>query len=101
MNPTIRDPRSLRDALYQLSLAKPGLDAELLDEFVRRYPEYTKTLTEFAIALVLDGAGQTDDEPFECPSQTTSPAVSRAMSRFQNRLFAVRKAATVQASAAV
>lgn len=100
MTPTTRDPQSLRDALYQLSLAKPVPDAELLDEFVRRYPEYTKTLTEFAIFLVLDGVGKTEDQPFESVSHAMSPAVSRAMSRFQNRLYAVKKAASVQASAA-
>jgi hypothetical protein len=58
-------PTPLRDVLYAFSLAKPIPDARLLDEFVRRYPEQ-------------------EAEPL------VSAAVSRAMSRFQNRLFALR-----------
>ena len=44
----------LRDVLYALSLAKPIPDAEVLDDFVRRYPEYAAALTDFAIELAMD-----------------------------------------------
>jgi hypothetical protein len=44
----------LRDVLYAFSLAKPMPDAEVLDDFVRRYPEYAAALTDFAIELVMD-----------------------------------------------
>ena len=89
-----RTPTPLRDVLYALSLAKPIPDAEVLDDFVRRYPEYAAALTDFAIELVMDALSS--EAVNECtPSETTtvvSPAVSRAMSRFQNRLYAVQQA---------
>ena len=79
----------LRDILYELSLAKAVPDSDILDDFIRRYPEHAAALTEFAIELTLDGLIETDN--VICPEELTnevSPAVSRAMSRFQNRLYA-------------
>ena len=89
------DPQqmSLSDAKYHLALAKPSPDAELLDEMVRRFPEHAADLTEFAIALALDRLGGTEDEPFETSSTEISSAISKAMSRFHNRLYAEKKAA--------
>jgi hypothetical protein len=83
---------SLQDAMYALSLAARVPDAELLDEFVRRYPEHADALTEFAIELTAD-AMLDGNEELETPADldTASPAISRAMSQFQNRLSAVRK----------
>ena len=43
-----RSAATLRDALYELSLARQVPDATLLDEFVRRYPEHAEDLTDFA-----------------------------------------------------
>lgn len=86
-------PMSLRDAKYHLALAKPSPDAELLDEMVRRFPEHATDLTEFAIALALDRLGATGDDTFETSSTESSSAVSKAMSRFHNRLYAEKKAA--------
>ena len=80
----------LRDILYELSLAKAVPDSDILDDFIRRYPEHAAALTEFAIELTLDGLIDTTDHVI-CPEKLTnevSPAVSRAMSRFQNRLYA-------------
>ena len=79
----------LIEVLYAFSLVKPIPDAEVLDDFVRRYPEYAAALTDFAIELVMDAVNE------GAPVETTtvvSPAVSRAMSRFQNRLYAVQQA---------
>ena len=45
---------SLRDAMYAMSLAKAVPDAELLDEFARRYPQHADALTEFAIELAIE-----------------------------------------------
>ena len=89
---------SLRDALYELSTEQHVPDAALLDDIVRRYPQYAAELTEFAIALAVDALhdaatesaeSDTDDAPI-----TVTPAVSRAMSRFHNRLHAVSKTET-------
>jgi hypothetical protein len=82
---------SLRDAMYELSLSGSVPDPGLLDEFVRRFPEHATVLTEFAISLALDTAGEIDNQPSESASTATSPGVSKAMSRFHNRLYAVRK----------
>ena len=40
--------------MYAMSLAKAVPDAELLDEFARRYPLHADALTEFAIELAID-----------------------------------------------
>lgn len=86
---------SLRDALYELSIEQHVPDAALLDDIVRRYPQYAAELTEFAIALAVDAlhdvatesaVPDTDEAPI-----TVTPAVSRAMSRFQNRLHAIAR----------
>ena len=80
--------KSLSDAMYAMSLAQRVPDAQLLDDFARRYPQHAEMLTEFAIELALD-ALQFGDEEFDLPVDdgTVSPMVSRAMSNFQNRLF--------------
>jgi hypothetical protein len=94
MNSTL-DPSSptLREALYALSVAKEVPDAELLDAVVGRYPQYADDLTEFAIAIAVDALhGDADVEAAEAALDPVviSPVVSRALSRFQNRLYAER-----------
>ena len=96
---TSRSPTPLRNVLYELALAQPVPDAALVDEFVRRYPEYASDLTEYAIELALD-AIFARHEAVDTPVAVTSPSVSRAMSRFYNRLYAVRKEANAKAAEA-
>ena len=88
-------PPALREALYALSLAQGVPDAALLDDVVRRYPQYAAELTEFAIALAVDtlhdaatesAASDSDEAP-----TTVTPAVSHAISRFQNRLHTIAR----------
>ena len=86
---TSNSAAQLRDVLYAFSLAKAVPDAPLLDEFVGRYPQYAAEITDFAIEMAIDAA-RGDDTEAEDTGTTVSPAVSRAMSRFQNRLFEVR-----------
>ena len=83
-------PIPLRDVLYAFSLAQPVPDARLIDEFVRRYPEHRAEITDFAIELAIDAA-RGDNADIQGADSLVSPAVSRAMSRFQNRLFGVRQ----------
>jgi hypothetical protein len=85
------NPAPLSDVLYEFSLAKETPDAELLEQFVRRYPEHAGALTDLAIGIVLDSARGDDDDAAERVTPAVSPAVSRAMSRFQNRLFEVQQ----------
>jgi hypothetical protein len=83
---------SLRDVLYGFSLEKAIPDAELLDEYARRYPHYAAALTDFAIEMIVDSATGEIEDPAESATLTMSPTVARAMSRFQNRLFLARGA---------
>ena len=81
-----------REALYALAMAGNMPDAGVLDDIVRQYPQFSRELTEFAVELALDslvegGAG----EPVVDPTRV-SLAVSRAMSAFHNRLYALRQA---------
>jgi hypothetical protein len=94
-----RRPTPLWNVLYELALAKPAPDAALVDAFVRHYPEHAADLTEYAIALALDALAA-HDEPVEMPVATTTPSVSRAMSRFHHRLSAVRKETAAEAAKA-
>ena len=81
----------LNEVLYEFALAQPTPDADLLERYVRRYPEHAGALTDLAIGIVLDAARGEDDEEAASLEPAVSPAVSRAMSRFQNRLFEVQQ----------
>jgi hypothetical protein len=94
-----RSPTPLWNVLYELALAKPAPDAALVDEFVRQYPEYASELTEYAIELALDAIAA-PNEPMDMPVATTTLSVSGAMSRFRNRLYAVRKKTEAEAAEA-
>ena len=84
-----RDNAGLRDALYALSLAQPVPNAAMLDDVIRQYPAYASELTEAAIAIALDALVEDDDFAPQADADT-SPAVLRAMSRFHNRLHAIK-----------
>lgn len=97
------DAASLRSACYEISMAKEMPDAALLDEVVRRYPQFGSELTDFAILVALDALRErsgTHEDPPEA-DDSVSPAVSRAMSRFHNRLHAegLKAAASAKESA--
>ncbi len=82
----------MREAFYVLSTAQDVPDARLLDDVVRRYPQFRKELTDFAIAIAIDalrGDRAVKAAEAAIDPNTVSPAVSRAMSHFQNRLHAV------------
>lgn len=80
----------LRDVLYEFSLAKPIPDADLLDEYVRQFPQYADELVDFAVSLALD-APQDEAPTHAADPLHVSPAVSRAMSSFHNHLHATRQ----------
>lgn len=84
-------PHALREAYYVLSTAQEVPDAKLLDDIVRRCPQFGQELTDFAIAIAVDALrGDRVVEAAEAAIDpiAISPAVSRAMSHFQNRLHA-------------
>jgi hypothetical protein len=83
---------ALREALYMLALTKEIPDANALDDVVRQFPQYNDELTEFAISIAADALrGDSDLVAAEAQidTGTVSASVNRAMSRFQNRLFAM------------
>ena len=84
---------SLRDAMYAMSLAKAVPDADLLDDFARRYPQYADALTEFAIELAIDSLmHRSDEEDVPADAEAISAVVSRVMSQFENQLYERRQA---------
>ncbi|MHB1935558.1 MAG: hypothetical protein ACYCOR_03135 [Acidobacteriaceae bacterium] len=89
--------RTLQDAIYILSIEKEMPDAALLDDVIRAYPEFSEELTDFAIDLAMDRCTNRMREEQAIPSaadlQNVSPAVSRALSRFQNCLHSVQTTA--------
>lgn len=97
MRPAELPKRTLEDALYTLSIEKEMPDAALLDEVIRVYPEFSEELTDFAIDLAIDRCANRMREEKAIPSaaelQNVSPAVSRALSRFQNCLHSVQTTA--------
>lgn len=97
---TSNSTMQLRDVLYAFSLAKAVPDAPLLDEFVGRYPQYAAEITDFAIEVAIDAAEVDDTEAIDAGT-AVSPAVSRAMSRFQNRLFEVQHGKTAGGATAL
>src|ERR1700733_10659022 len=89
--------RSFEDALYLLSIEQEMPDAALLDEVIRTCPEFSEELTDFAIDLAIDRCTNRMREEEATPSvaelENVSPAVSRALSRFQNCLHSVQTTA--------
>ncbi|MCY3787203.1 MAG: hypothetical protein OXH63_00285 [Gemmatimonadetes bacterium] len=104
MNQTFHaSPPALREALYVLSTAQDVPDAKLLDDVVRRFPEFGIELTEFAVAVAIDalrGEPVVEDAERAIDPNAVSPAVSRAMSHFQNRLHAVTARAAAKSKRA-
>src|SRR3546814_668546 len=104
MNTTLTaSPPELREALYSLSMAKDVPDAALLDDFVRRFPQFGGELTNFAIAIAIDalhGDAVVEAAEAALDPNVLSPAVSRAMSRFQNRLHEVSEPTRLPAATA-
>src|SRR4051812_45031950 len=78
----------IHDVLYALSLEERQLNADVLEEYVRDFKKYAGPLTDFAIELVIDRIKEGCEAPERvgAPSRTVSPAVSRAISRFHNKL---------------
>lgn len=85
-----RSPAPLRDVLYSLSMAQTVPSAELVDEYVRRYPEYAETVVDWAIELAVDALRNSEacqEELSVLDNDSPSSAVLRAVSHFQNTLF--------------
>ena len=78
---TVNGP-TLRDALYELSMDKRLPDAQVLNDVVRRYPQFTEELVDCSVELALD-ALRPVGVVRAAEVVNISPAVSRAMSRFR------------------
>lgn len=88
MTTTIRKfPTELEDALHSFAIASKVLNASALDQLVRAFPQFAEELTDIAVSLVMDA--YEDEADVAIDVQHTSPAVSRAMSQFNNRLHEI------------
>jgi hypothetical protein len=91
-----RNSSELSDLLYAMALDEREDRAEVLDEFARAHPEHAAALTDFTIEWAAEALTSRDPKT-KCKGTTgtsgISPAVSRALSRFENRLFALGKSA--------
>jgi hypothetical protein len=88
MNPKQGQGVSLDDVLFEFAVAQDRPDAELLSDFVRRFPEYAKEITYLSVSFALETcSGVTEDAESQPLSPQENAAISRAMSRFQNRIY--------------
>jgi hypothetical protein len=85
--------RPLGEVLNALALAMPTPNAEILEQFVRRYPEHADELTEFAVELAVEFGGESDEDEDLPVSQEVSPAVGKAISHLQNYTFELERKA--------
>lgn len=94
---------NLSDALYEFTLAKEVPNADLLEDFIQRYPLYSKELTELAIELIVDSFAEASvEDSFESSNSAgTKVAVSRAISHYQNRLHEIKNGKEMKANAAL
>ncbi len=85
-------PADFETICYEMSLEADIPDAKLIDAYVKRYPQFSTEITDFAIALTLDSLAPEEEES-EYDPEELSPSVSRAMSHFQNLLYKAREGA--------
>jgi hypothetical protein len=90
----------LAEVLEELMLAQDPLDADVLSEFTRRYPEYADALLEYAAELAAEAAFE-ETAPEPLPTAESSANAARAMSRFQNRLYELTQQNTSSSEADV
>ena len=85
----------LREALYALSMKKRVPDALALDDVVRQYPQFAEELTDFAVELLVDSLREPaiDEAEAHVDLERVDPDLSRAISRFHNRVYALRQEA--------
>ncbi len=89
---------SLDEALYSFAMEERKLTPELLDEYVKQFPNYAAALTDLAVGLLSEEIGPEAPAHPEAASQKNPlevPAVARAMSRFQYQFKAVRLKASL------
>lgn len=91
MTPTTRTPDELREAFYELAMARPAPDTEALEAMIRLYPQHADALTAFAIDLTVDALAHSDDTFVPEESEAVNPAVARAMSAYHNRLYELQQ----------
>jgi len=71
----------LNDAIYELSISGDIPSIKGLDSLIRRFPEHSQTLTDFAILLAADSLHD-EQQSQQVLRLKLSPAVSHAMNRF-------------------
>ena len=94
-----QNKKPLSEVLIALAMAMPEPDAGILEKFVRDYPQHADALTDYALELVLELNGETEDDEGLPASGALTPAASRAMSHLQNVTFELARKAGSSPSA--
>jgi hypothetical protein len=91
MTPT-RDASSENDVLYEFALSYEHPNPQQLDEFVRAHPAHADALTALALELAIEHASEPTSQANAIMEAETEAVLSKTMSHFQNRLYAIRLA---------
>ncbi|HEY1929864.1 MAG TPA: hypothetical protein VGG92_20530 [Caulobacteraceae bacterium] len=79
---------ALEDVLYQFTLAHPRPDADAVEAYARAYPQYARDLTELAIDLAIEARLPPAEDAVFARTDDDEIGLEKAISRFQNGLFA-------------
>jgi len=82
---------SLDDLLHEMALISEKPDAKVIGEYLRRYPQYAEEISDFAAELAATAIAGDVDDVIEPSTLGTSPAISKALSQLQNRLYEVKQ----------
>jgi hypothetical protein len=85
------------EVLYQFAVAKEAPDAELLQEFVRRYPKHAAALRQAAVDLALDRAIDDAEAQSQEPVAASAEGVAKALRRFEEQRARIAAEASAQA----
>ena len=82
---------SLDDVLRDMALTSEKPDAKVVGDYLLRYPQYAEEITDFAAEFAAMAIAAEVNDGIEQATTGTSPAISRALSELQNRLYAVKQ----------
>src|SRR6266404_6043043 len=83
---------TLSDVLYAFALAYTSPSADLLNEYIRSYPQYAVELTALAVELAVDNGNreEAEEQVQKTEEVMQSTEVLKMISQFQNRLHEIR-----------
>jgi len=97
MTSDTKEDASLNDVLNEMALASATPTAKVVGAYVRRYPQYAEEITDFAAELAAVAVLGQGDDSIEPSTEGTSPIVSKALSKLQNRLYELKQELSARA----